>query len=97
MTSHNFIHFKDTEAEGQGGFLQSAQPMGQVTGSKFWNVSSFLRLGLNTKLLQDPVNSSWAVMTVSNWAEQIDTQGQSLPVSGSKKHAELDKSQLQQD
>lgn len=49
------------------------------------------------KLLLDPMNSSWAGMTVSNWAEQIDAQGRSMPVSGSKKHTELDKSQLQQD
>lgn len=35
--------------------------------------------------------------TTPNRAEQMDPQGLSTPVSGSKKHTELDKSELQPD
>ena len=45
----------------------------------------------------DPVDFSWIGMTISNWAEHTDPQGHRMPVSGSKEHRKLDKSELQQD
>ena len=49
------------------------------------------------KAFPHPVDFSWIGLTISNWAKHIDPQGHSTPVSGSKEHSELHKSELLQD
>lgn len=66
------------------------QALRSSKGSPLW-------LRLNVKPFPDPVDFSWIGMTISNWAEHTDPQGHRMPVSGSKEHRKLDKSELQQD
>lgn len=69
------------------------RPRGRMQGPQSERPHS-LWLRLNVKLLLVLMDFPWEDMTISNRAKQRDPQGHGMPVSGSKEHTELDKSEL---